>query len=76
MPGTCAQLRLLFWKNWVLKKRSWGSTLFEFVIPLVAIFLLLLIRYEVDIEDIQQSTASNHQLSVPDHIFFNLISYL
>jgi hypothetical protein len=45
-----------------LKKRSALATLMEFLIPCAAVVLLLWIRYEVDIIDIEPSTLSADSL--------------
>jgi len=48
-----AQLRLLLWKNWQLKKRRAGASCCELLFPVAAVFILLLIRSVVKIDDVQ-----------------------
>ena len=48
-----AQLRLLLWKNWTLKKRRAGSSVCEILFPLGAVCILLMIRALVKIEDVE-----------------------
>jgi hypothetical protein len=47
-----AQLRLLLWKNWVLKKRRWQATCCELLFPVGAVFVLMIIRALVKIDDV------------------------
>jgi hypothetical protein len=47
-----AQLRLLLWKNWQLKKRRPGATCCELLFPVGAVLILLMIRALVSISDV------------------------
>lgn len=47
-----AQLRLLLWKNWMLKKRRWTASCCEILFPIGAVFILLMIRALVKIDDV------------------------
>ena len=38
------QLRLLLWKNYIIKKRSWLVLIFELTVPLVLFLIMALIR--------------------------------
>ena len=40
------QLRLLLWKNFVIKKRSWIVLLFELTVPLVLFLIITGIRFK------------------------------
>lgn len=48
-----AQLRLLLWKNWVLKKRRWGASCCELLFPVVVFFILMLVRALVKVTEIE-----------------------
>jgi hypothetical protein len=48
-----AQLRLLLWKNWTLKKRRSGASCCELLFPVGAVFILVLIRTLVKIDDVE-----------------------
>jgi hypothetical protein len=47
-----AQLRLLLWKNWLLKKRRACATCCELLFPVGAVFILIIIRTLVKIDDV------------------------
>jgi ATP-binding cassette subfamily A (ABC1) protein 3 len=49
-----SELRLLLWKNYLLKKRRFVSCLFEIVVPILAILILILIRSLVHIESVDE----------------------
>lgn len=46
---------ILLWKNFLLKKRAWGSTLLEILLPLVVGLAMISIRGAVKKENTQPS---------------------
>lgn len=62
-----AQLRLLLWKNWMLKKRRAGSSLCEILFPLGAICILIMIRALVTIDNVEvEIPVADKQLASND----------
>ena len=62
-----AQLRLLLWKNWMLKKRRAGSSLCEILFPLGAICILIMIRALVTIDNVEvEIPVADKQLASMD----------
>jgi hypothetical protein len=54
----CAQLRLLLWKNWLIKRRKPLSTLFEVVLPVIIMSVLVLARHFQDVTPEGQGRAA------------------
>lgn len=48
------QIRLLLWKNWLMKKRHYIRTAFEIFIPLVLFFILWGIKDHVDAKPVTE----------------------
>lgn len=46
------QLTTVLWKNWLLKKRKWPSTLFAVVVPTVIFCILVVIRGQIPASDV------------------------
>lgn len=64
----CRQLRLLLWKSYTQKKRAWVSTLFEILVPVIAIFILSAIRSAVDVKDVAAETNYGFRSDASDSI--------
>lgn len=75
MPGRCGQLRLLLWKNTLLKTRHPLSTCFELLIPLIAISILIIIRSLVSIDDVELTIVQEpHTITRVEPYFLNSLS--
>eukprot|EP00808_Paulinella_micropora_P009160 g5382.t1 len=64
MKSGVPQWRLLLWKNFVVKKRSPWNTLCEILAPVLVFALVCIVRLEVDVADVPES--SNIPFNVPD----------
>ncbi len=62
-----AQLRLLLWKNWQLKKRRPGASCCELLFPVGAVFILMIIRSVVKIQDVQVEIPSAADRQMVNH---------
>jgi hypothetical protein len=74
----CEQLRLVLWKNWILKKRRCSGTLLEIAIPVLAIALLILLRWLLKVEDQPQNLLVDEarRVTIPYHtIPYHTIPY-
>ena len=57
------QLRLLLWKNWLMKKRHYFRTAFEIFIPLVLFFILWGIKDQVQPVQVTQGESAGGKIS-------------
>jgi hypothetical protein len=60
--GHFHQLRLLLWKNSILKQRRLGSTCCELLIPIIGIIILIIIRMVVKIENVDMEIIEQSRL--------------
>lgn len=58
------QLKLVLWKNWLLKKRTAKSTFSEVFVPVVFILILVMIRALVDVKHIDEQLLTQYRMPV------------
>ena len=73
---TFSHVYLLIKKNFIIKIRSFKSSALEFIIPLIAILILMLIRTLTPIQYVESSLNLNYETPVESTIIFPLMSLL
>eukprot|EP00457_Paulinella_chromatophora_P000227 gb/GEZN01000227.1/.p1 GENE.gb/GEZN01000227.1/~~gb/GEZN01000227.1/.p1 ORF type:complete len:1777 (-),score=227.45 gb/GEZN01000227.1/:107-5437(-) len=66
MHGVVPQWRLLLWKNFILKKRSLWNTFSEILAPVVIFALLCIIRTQVQVVSVPQSSNNVNDANTLD----------